>query len=364
MQKEHALIIANSVYQLLNAVNIKVHILESIPADIVITDVTPSLKKYIPRLEDTKLFDQIIYGEVFSLNKEHAAAKEPGVTECFNNTENILRWKLNNEIDEYSKIFFANYDIFTRMLANYFYGKECEFIAFEDGFSSYVIDYLHPDRALINKHTQGIRIKELVHRVLLYEPHLAVRKDNLSNEQLPKIDPNDKKLVDALNYIFDYHKMSTTYKYIFLEQSFRTEGIKGNDLELMMECKNAVPANDFIVKSHPRNTVNIPFELGISRKNIDDAPWELFLLNEDFSEKVIITVCSNAALTSRIVFGMDIKTIMLYELYTGKVLWKEDDILRKYLNKFSKQFAGKNYYIPKTIYELRHTINYLGGNYE
>ena len=81
-------------------------------------------------------------------------------------------------------------------------------------------------------------------------------------------------------------------------------------------------------------------------------------------ERTIITVCSNAALTGRLVFGMDMNTVMLYPLFQGKVLWQEDAVLKRYLRTFHRQFAGKNYYVPQTVYELRHILSYLGGRHE
>lgn len=359
MNKKKSLMIVNSIYQLLNAINLKNTILDDEIVDIVLTDVTSKLKDYIPRLNDCKMFRKVIFASVFQLNQEHAAAKEPGVSECFKNSESILNWYLNEELDVYDYVYFANYDIFTRILAYHWYDMPCEFIAFEDGFSSYVINYLDYKRAKINQHTDGIKIKDKVKRIYLYEPHLAVRNDNIRNIQLPKINRNNKELIEILNYVFDYQGMKDCFKFIFLEQSFRAEGIKGNDIELMKECVTEVGYEQFIVKPHPRNIENRSFNLGISSKSIGDAPWELFLLNGDFNNKIVITVCSNAALTSRIVFGMDINTVMLYELYNGKVLWKEDDILKQYLKKFKKQFAGENYYIPRTIFELRNTLKYL-----
>ena len=146
-----------------------------------------------------------------------------------------------------------------------------------------------------------------------------------------------------------------------MEQSFRAEGIKGNDLALMKECRDVIGRENFLVKPHPRNTENLPYQMGLSRRCPDSVPWELFLLNEGTANKTIITVCSNAALTGRIVFGMDIPTVMLYQLYQGKVLWKEDETLWRYLRIFRNQFAGPHYYVPQTIYELRCILRYLGG---
>ena len=115
------------------------------------------------------------------------------------------------------------------------------------------------------------------------------------------------------------------------------------------------------MKPHPRNPENLPFQLGISRRYPDDSPWELFLLNENTEGKTILTVCSNAALTGTIVFGMDVNTVMLYRLFQGKVLWKEDEVLQRYLSQFKRQFAGERYFVPETVYELRSILKYLGG---
>lgn len=166
-----------------------------------------------------------------------------------------------------------------------------------------------------------------------------------------------------LNFIFDYHTPEPKADFLFLEQSFRAEKIKSNDLDLMRECQQAVGSGRFAVKPHPRNPENLPYQLGLTRKYTSNAPWELFLFNEAPAHFTIVTVCSNAALTSRIVFDMDINTVMLYELFEGKVLWQEDAVLKRYLYNFHTRFAGRNYYVPKTIYELRYILRYLGGEY-
>lgn len=363
MNNSHVLIIVNTIYQLLSAINIKETIAKTFEVDLILTDVTIQLKHYKSRLVESGLFKQVIYASIFDLNKKYQAGKEPELTEAFRNANAILGFKLDVQLSKYSKVYFSNFDFFSRLLAYHFYYDDCNFYCYEDGFSSYVIDFLRPDRAEINKNADAVKIKEKVKGIYLYEPHLAMRNDFLPNVQLPKISKDNKELIGLLNYIFGYKKAENHWKYIFLEQSFRAEGIKSNDIELMKLCSEAVGTNEFIVKPHPRNTHNIAFELGISRKYFDDTPWELFLLNEDMTERTVITVCSNGALTSKLLFDMHINTVMLYELFLGKVLWKEDDILKKYLYKFQKQFSGNSYYIPQTIYELQSILRYLGGHH-
>lgn len=45
---------------------------------------------------------------------------------------------------------------------------------------------------------------------------------------------------------------------------------------------------------------------------------------------------------------------------------KKEDISELFQNiyqKFQRQFSGKNYYVPQTVYELANTLHYLGGHY-
>ena len=364
MVNNRVLIVVNSVYQLLTAVHMRRAVLEDREVDLLLTDVLPKGEEYLPRLEDTGLFDRVLFARTRELNKTYAAASGEALSEVFRDIPKRFRWILSDELTYYVEIYFSNFDPFLRMLACQYYALPCEFVCYEDGFSSYVIDYLREDRAPINRHPEGQKIRDKVESVLLYEPRLAVREDGLLNRPLPKIKRQDQELRELLNAVFDYKSPKEDEDFLFLEQSFRAEGLKTNDIQLMKLCRETVGAGRFVVKPHPRNPENLPFQLGLTRKYPNDAPWELYLLNENMENKKILTVCSNAALTGRIVFQMDIPTVMLYPLFEGKVLWKEDDLLRRYLRKFQRQFAGKNYYVPQTAYELKHILTYLGGRHE
>lgn len=361
---DRVLIIVNSVYQLMTAVHLRRTLLDGHIVDAVLTDILPRRDFYAERLELCGLFDRIIRAQCAEYNADFAAKKGEALDPAFQDIPQHLNLMLSGPLDVYSAVYFSNYDPFTRMLAVCFYGLPCEFICYEDGFSTYVIDYLRPDRAAINRHSEGRKIADKVHRVLLYEPRLAVREDAMENIRIPKIETDDTDLRSLLNRIFDYHPPANKADFIFLEQSFRAEKIHTNDLELMALCRDALPPGRFAVKPHPRNTDHLPLLFGLTRKYDADIPWELLLLNEPPAGGAVVTVCSNAALTPRIVFGMDLNTVMLYRLFEGKVLWKEDDLLRRYLHRFGTLFAGENYYVPQTVYELRETLNYLGGRHE
>lgn len=361
MHNHHVLFVVNSVYQLFTAIHLKCSLLQNRNADIILTDVTEKLKEYLPRLEETGLFKRVIYAQTKELNRKYMTGKQEEISEGYDKIESIFKWILSQEPGVYEEVYFSNYDTFTRMLACFFSQVNCEFICYEDGFSTYVIDFLKEGRAAVNSHSKGSFIKEKVTKVLLYEPGLCMRKDHIPNYPIPKVDKSDHHLKELLNYVFDYKKPEKEWKFIFLEQSFRAEKLKSNDLKLMEECRQAAGQENFVVKPHPRNPENLPLLLGISRKFLCDSPWELVLMNEDMKHSTLITVCSNGALTGKIVFGTEMNTVMLYQIFDGKVLWKEDDILKKYLFRFEHQYASKHYYVPKTVYELRNIIQFLGG---
>ncbi len=358
------LLVVNSVYQLFTAVHMRRTILAGREADLILTDITPALEGCLSRLRETGLFRRVLTASIKEFSEQYSLAKAEAVSDAFQNILPLFRGTLSEELDEYEQVYLANFDLFARLLACWYYTRPCEFIGYEDGFSSYVIDYLREDRAAANRHPEGRKIKDKVERILLYEPRLAMRGDAIPNRPLPKISREDGELRGLLNYIFDYQPPEGGEDFFFLEQSFRAEGIQTNDLELMQECRQAVGPGRFLVKPHPRNPANVPAQLGLTRRYAGDAPWELFLLNEDPERYTLLTVCSNAALTGRIVFGLDIRTVMLYPLFEGKVLWKEDAVLRRYLRTFQRQFAGKRYYVPETIYQLRNILAYLGGRHE
>ena len=75
MLNNKVLLVVNSVYQLFTAVHMKRSILAKKEADLLVTDITAVLHTYIPRLKETGLFAQVIFGKTKEWNQKYAAAK-------------------------------------------------------------------------------------------------------------------------------------------------------------------------------------------------------------------------------------------------------------------------------------------------
>lgn len=97
---------------------------------------------YLPRLKETGLFRRVISAKTKELSRKYAVGSMEEISEGYRSIPAIFRWVLSDELDDYGAIYFANFDTFMRMLACQYYDQPCAFVAYEDGFSSYVINYL------------------------------------------------------------------------------------------------------------------------------------------------------------------------------------------------------------------------------
>ena len=98
--KNRALIVVNSTYQLLTAVNIKYKLLKERETDILLTDVTIQLKDYIGNLKETGVFSKVIYGKTFEMNQKYSSGNEPEISECFQKIDSLFRWNLSEKLEK------------------------------------------------------------------------------------------------------------------------------------------------------------------------------------------------------------------------------------------------------------------------
>ena len=63
------LFIVNTVYQLMMAINMRMHNIPNNESDLVVSDHTQSLKDYIENLKKSNLFSNVFYHESLNFNK-------------------------------------------------------------------------------------------------------------------------------------------------------------------------------------------------------------------------------------------------------------------------------------------------------
>ena len=89
MLNNRVLIVVNSVYQLFTAVHIRRTILEDRDVDLLLTDVLPQGENYLPRLEDTGLFERVLFARTRELNQTYAGASGEAVGRVPGHSETV-----------------------------------------------------------------------------------------------------------------------------------------------------------------------------------------------------------------------------------------------------------------------------------
>ena len=117
----------------------------------------------------------------------------------------------------------------------------------------------------------------------------------------------------------------------------------------VFECLNKDIA---IIKPHPRQKNSTLSNSGIKVCHNNTLPWEIVCLNNDLSNKVQITIFSQACISPKLIFDQEPTVIFLYKLlpvgydYLGAGLLEfADSIGALYRDK-------DKYFIPESFEEL------------
>jgi hypothetical protein len=123
----------------------------------------------------------------------------------------------------------------------------------------------------------------------------------------------DAVFVQAINDIFDLHHMSDKYDkpVIFFEESHFTDGFEVPDVEIVDQIAQIAGKDNIMIKLHPRSIVNRFARVGY-KTNIDaNIPWEVIVLNRDFTNKILIAIASGSVLYPYLYFGIPLKSFSL-----------------------------------------------------
>ena len=82
-----------------------------------------------------------------------------------------------------------------------------------------------------------------------------------------------------------------------MEEAFFDDKIPSNDLELVLRIAEIVGKDQMIIKLHPRNKVNRFQEYGFQTMQHTQVPWEITLMDEDITDKILFTISSIALIT-------------------------------------------------------------------
>lgn len=354
----------DSVYQLMNAIQIKLSLLPGQPADMILSDHT-NFEDIVPGLEKSKIFDSIyrLYSKEDAQNYWKFSKEE--------RKEVSLHPESYVDIGFLTKQYTDFYLSFDTAYAKLMYyemiqrGMRLNVHLFEDGMATYICDVekrCSEDGMQHNAYGEQ-KFLSNISELLLYEPELFTGpKVPFVLRAIPRISYEKKEIRDLFTGIFHTAPMPKE-KYIFLEEAFTDDKIPSNDLELCLEIAEIVGKENMMVKLHPRNRINRFQAYGFKTMQQTAVPWEMLLMNHDIRKKILITISSNASITSKLIFHKDMNVIMLYKMFIGRTWLMTNQNFEQYHRRAVRKFneKRKNIYCPNSMEEIKEILNYIGG---
>ncbi|MCI8566633.1 MAG: hypothetical protein HFI39_10010 [Lachnospiraceae bacterium] len=237
-------------------------------------------------------------------------------------------------------------------------------VLYDDGVGSYLKDsHIFKVSHLRKRLEKLLRWKLFMPEktsLLLYCPELAERPCEFEKCEwavMPRI-KWDRDSREMLCRVFGVDQQKTiTEKCILFDELRGVEKVADKKSELLDQCFLVLDEymhGNIICKSHPRSLKET--QTGITLYPNSSAPAEvLYAVMPDLEEKILVSYCSTALFTPKIMFGKEPAVIMLHRIIdgssntTGERLYQK---LHSIYNKKSRVIA------PNNLEQLR---NYLNG---
>ncbi len=368
---KNVLFICSSIYQLIVIVQLKNQFYKDDCVDVILTSYMQSYKIIAKQLSKTKIFDKVITIDVQCLRK-HTSLTRFHKFFC-NIVPSVYAHFFIKTNKKYDTILLHSFNDTCSIISNilqkktfyYKYGNpKLEVNLYEDGIATYSKLYEQYYDKLFVRHNSFINLyKKLLNEINLYscsknmflfKPEYLTYTPKMNVSKIPAINNDD--MVEILNQIFNYPKNNSFFDDIKLIYIEGFDGSYKDEQRILDNICSYFDKNRIIVKKHPRNKKFDFNNYHCIDSKYNYIPFELFLMNEDFSKKILISISSNSICSIVNVFEKDCNAIMLFDCI------EEKDEITQYLEPVIRNIQKANpstVKIPKDLVELKKTIQNL-----
>lgn len=367
------LIFSATMYQLFNAINmVENGLVEEGQSDLLLswaTDFSP----IIDGLRGSRLFRKIYEVEGY-LPAERHFKRELSTEE----REQIWRepasfTQFPDFESHYQHLYTAVDDIYVKMLYYHLLqdNEHIDIHFYDEAIAQYFKDY--GERATIGDHRPeyyGDRTFEKhIVEYYLYEPELYCGSPlNCPIPRLPKMTGENP----ARGFLRKLYKNWTVPmdelrgKHLFFVDAFIDKLAVVEDIRMLDYIASVTGKDDILIKMHPREGFDRFSGRGYTLMKNYGIPWEAQLLMGVPENMSVITVSSNAAMSAKLVYGLELYTVFLYQMpVVGasnllKVMPKFK-VFMKNMSGLCNTENGTTLFIPKSFEELRENMLYIGG---
>lgn len=314
------LIIANTYYQMIVALQLKNTLFHKDKVVLILTDHSPNMDNIANRIEKLGIFERCCYVEAL----EMVSARNFFDKICdyfqisFQKDNRYSIYLENIENLYFDEIICYNFGavIFGLYSKLYEYNKNIKVSIYEEGILSYSVKIEQTKRRKLINFTRQLLGKGTIVGALnyFYCFHKELYKGELTSVKIPEVDMNGKTAKELVE-IFDLKSVNDNYqqKYIFFTSVYDFEGgLPIGEYDLVCKVAELVGHDNLLVKKHPRDKRAIYDESNLNIDNNSVVPWEAIQLAGDFSDKVYLTATSGSVMAGSFMAENPVKTYYLY----------------------------------------------------
>lgn len=336
----YGLMIANTEVNLLICIQIRRKFFGEFPMDIILGN-----KRVLYAYENGnigKFFDEVFYYDYeeykYSISKFWSARR------------NLLN-TIGTDAKKYSDIFFWNPDCFLYNIFHQDVFKNKKYHLYSDSVAIFL------DLPRFDKHYWGIsgkilnaidyyifgwgRWNRFRHDIYSFRVDL-IEEGKYPNDIIIEIPQCTKEDIEAFNQAYNYNKESNDIKIIFLDVAHNGEFDEDLLTDKVNELMNSELGYEMRIKPHPGKIRQNYIDKGYRLLDIG-IPWELFCLNEDMNNIILIGVYGGSIIQTYIMSGQRFKAVLLDNIIPSKFkYYKEIKRLFELVNNETHQMIEVN----------------------
>lgn len=327
------LFICNTPYQLLMACNLSYTLLKECQVDVILSDHFHGAERMSEKINECNIiFRKAYFVKSFNFSRhqgEYLYLRKVSNRKLLYHinikriAESMIRLERN-----YNEFWVANYEEFTEVLFNYIRKEINHKIiinCYEDGYTSCCCDWWlrspEMNAGFIRKIYEKY-IKRITYSPKEFTGYYVMHPEDItfnipySTYKIPPINKFDITFMNQINELYEYNLCQDVYdkKVIFFEESYYVDGIPIDDLKYVEEVASIVGKENIMIKIHPRNSENRWEKMGYKTNKDMSIPWEIIALNQDFSNKILVSISCNSIITSYFLAGIKGKSLLLFDL--------------------------------------------------
>lgn len=349
------LIICNSLYQIIIAIQMKITIFQDDSVDFWISDHSVGAREIAKKMT---LYEQF-RGTKFIETKAivYSIGKLKKVKNVF---QYGLGFKTISNIPNYDEIIFYGFSIIEYGIEAIYKRRKHSVVwsRYEEGILSYDTDKEYGKSVAMLKKINNILknndIENQIKNYYCFFPELKMKNRQWNLVAIPLIQKNDQNLKEMLLDIFEFHGYECKQKYIYFASSSDIDGRSYGETELIREIADVVGKDNLLVKVHPRDTRNVFVEAGIEVMQVQGVPWEVIQLCGDMNGKVLLTTESGSFMSITAILKETTKGYYIFPcVKSGRESFAERDAkIRDVINRMHQKGECENIDILFDLGEL------------